>query len=151
MEIEYDRNGEPQIGGWLYLFGVLLFFTFCGSIVFLVINLINLKDINEHDLFFTMSMFSMLYSFFIFIYVIYVISLFLKKSKNFPDHYILLYLSSFYYCLLSTCYTFFDTGNIIEMYPFGTELETMWCFFCFIFYINEYFSKSERVIKTFIY
>ena len=151
MEIEYDRDGKPQIGGWLYLFGVLLFFTFCGSIVFLVINLINLKDINEHDLFFTMSMFSMLYSFFIFIYVIYVISLFLKKSKNFPDHYILLYLSSFYYCILSTCYTFFDTGNIIEMYPFGTPYITLLRSYCIICVLNAYFSSSERVMKTFIY
>ena len=154
MEIKYDQNNMPKIGGWLYLIAVSLFFSFLGSILACV-NDLNIYFTTDTDILKieNITLFKNLFLVKIFLLVIIgtlslcCITEFLKKKIVFKKHYLILVFLS----LIHRIYMLWFLHIFIPIAGLSEGIAGILGALTYLIIIYFYFKKSTRVQKTFIY
>ena len=148
MNMKYDSNGVPKIGGWLYLVAIDII----ASIIMAVFNVLfsmALMYVEDFSFIFTMLKFEIFFNIVMFGYIIYVAALFITKKSNFPKHFIIVQIVSIiYYCFGFIIYRqlFLGAGVAFDMeaqiLPVCSSIASI--------IVILYVIKSKRVEQTFI-
>ena len=156
MEIKYDKNNVPKIGGWLYVIALGVFGSFISSILSFI-NDLNAYlaltpeaiPVENYDSFKMMLLGKIFFVAIISILALNCITEFLKKKIAFKNHYLLLTLLLVFHRI----YLFWFLSSFIpaELTDINVVIGRILGAVTYLVIVFLYFKFSLRVRKTFIY
>lgn len=150
--VQYKENGDPKIGGWLYVVG----YSLATGCVYTLFNLVSYIPLLSNNMLsgtklFNFVVIEFLFYLFIIFYNIFVFKLFFKRKIIFIKHFLwLLFLPVVFTCFecLILYLTNFDTHMFNKI--LNDSIGPVFCKMLFGSIFGVYLNQSKRVEQTFI-
>lgn len=152
FSIQYNKNGNPKIGGWLCLIGALLSTKFIYTTFNLLtyLPLVSNKVLQETEFLFWIKV---EFSFFIFLilYNIFVLKLFFQTKRNFPKQCLWFIFSPVIFTVIECMMLYLSKVNIeILNSTVSSSIGPVFWSVLVGAVIGVYLTQSKRVEQTFI-
>ena len=152
FSVEHNKNGNPKIGGWLYLIAALLILRMIYAISITTVNFTLVQNvyIRNTEIFpFLVSEFA--FSIFIFIYNIFILKIFFQTKKSFPNQCIWFVFCPVIFSVVEILVLYLSNINakLVSDTLSGEISYIFWCVLAGAI-LGVYLNQSKRVEQTFV-